>query len=293
MRAEPVLPEQLDLGGRQALEAQDAAAYGVVDVVVDVGDPVHQPHDPPLHGLGRLRPGVAEDALAHLLGEVEVLDPLHHPQRVLVVPERPAPALAHARVEHLLADVAERRVAEVVTEPDRLGEVLVQPERPRDVARDAAGLERVGEAGAVVVALGGDEHLGLVLEPPERLGVDDPVAVALERRAVLGVRLGACPAGGIGGRGERRPVRLLEALDALAEGGGGGGGGAAHQRDDCLRPAYRPPNAAAPRVELVELEPLGEVLPAARARRGCRPVRRRAPRRCRPASPLGPAATRP
>ena len=103
------------------------------------------------------------------------------------------PALAHALVEHLLADVAERRVPEVVPEPDRLGQVLVQPQRPRDGARDPAGLERVREPGAVVVALGRDEHLRLVLEPPERLRVHDPVAVALERRAVVGVRLLAQP----------------------------------------------------------------------------------------------------
>ena len=161
---------------------------------------------------------MAQDALAHLLGEVQVLDPLHHPERMLVVPEGPPPALADAGVEHLLADVTERRVAEVVPQADRLGEVLVQPERARHVARDAARLERVREAGAVVIALGRDEDLGLVLEAPERLRVDDPVAVALERRAVLRVGLRPRPAGGIGRRGERRAVRLLEALDALSEG---------------------------------------------------------------------------
>ena len=37
-----------------------------------------------------------------------------------------AEALAQAAVEHVLADVPERRMAEVVAEPDRLGEVLVQ-----------------------------------------------------------------------------------------------------------------------------------------------------------------------
>ena len=78
----------------------------------------------------------------------------------------------------------ERRVAEVVAQADRLGEVLVEAQGARHVARDAARLERVGQPGAVVVALGRDEHLGLVLEAPEGLGVHDPVAVALERGAV-------------------------------------------------------------------------------------------------------------
>ena len=72
-------------------------------------------------------------------------------------------------------------------------EVLVQPQRPRDGPRDPAGLERVREPGAVVVALRRDEHLGLVLEPPERLRVHDPVAVALERRSDRAVGLGLAP----------------------------------------------------------------------------------------------------
>ena len=92
-------------------------------------------------------------------------------------------------VEGLLAGVAERRVAEVVAERDRLGQVLVQPQRPGDGARDPGGLERVREPRAVVVALRVDEDLGLVLEAPERLAVDDAVAVALERRPAAGTPL--------------------------------------------------------------------------------------------------------
>jgi hypothetical protein len=39
----------------------------------------------------------------------------------------------------------------------------------------------MGEARPVVVALVVDENLGLVLQPPEGGGMDDAVAVALER----------------------------------------------------------------------------------------------------------------
>ena len=103
--------------------------------------------------------------------------------------EAAAAALAQRGVERVLAGVAEGRVAEVVAEPDRLGQVLVQAQRAGHRAGDPAGLERVGEPGPVVVALGGDEDLGLVLEPAEGLGVDDPVAVALERRPQRAVGL--------------------------------------------------------------------------------------------------------
>ena len=40
----------------------------------------------------------------------------------------------------------------------------------------------MGKPGPVVVSLRGQKHLSLVLQPPERLGVDYPVPVALETR---------------------------------------------------------------------------------------------------------------
>jgi hypothetical protein len=86
------------------------------------------------------------------------------------------------------------RVAEVVRQRDRLDQVLVQPQRPRDRTRELRHFERVREAGAKQVALMVEEHLGLVDQPAEGGGVDDAVAVALE----VGAR-------GRGGSGWRRP----------------------------------------------------------------------------------------
>ena len=66
-------------------------------------------------------PGVVEDAVADLPGEVQpaavLLEHLDDAERVLVVAERPPEALLEDRVERLLAGVTERRVAEVVAEP--------------------------------------------------------------------------------------------------------------------------------------------------------------------------------
>ena len=78
MRSEPVVPEQLDLGAWQVLEAQHAGPDGVVDVVVDVRHAVHEPDDPALEGVRRLRPGVTQDPVAHRRREVQPLDLLHH-----------------------------------------------------------------------------------------------------------------------------------------------------------------------------------------------------------------------
>ena len=128
---------------------------------------------------------------------------------MLVVVELAAEALFQALVEGVLADVPERRVAEVVTEPDRLDQILVERERPRDGARDRRDLERVGQARAVVVAQRGHEHLRLVRQAPERLAVHDPVAVALERGAQAAVILLARPVRRIGARRQRRELALL------------------------------------------------------------------------------------
>ncbi len=166
---------------------------------------------------------MAQDAVAHRLGEVEAaavaLEHVDHPQRLLVVAKAAPEALVQRAVERLLAGVAEGRVAEVVPEADRLGQVLVQPQRPRDGARDPAGLERVREPRAVVVALRGDEDLRLVLQPPEALRVHDPVAVALEGRAQAArAPRGALRAGRIRVGGERRQLLVLQRADAGLEG---------------------------------------------------------------------------
>jgi hypothetical protein len=94
-----------------------------------------------------------------------------------------------AFVERPLAGMAERRMAEIVGERQRLGQILVESERAGERARHLGDFERVGEPGAVMVALVEDEDLGLVLEPPERGGMDDAVAVAAEGAAACAGRL--------------------------------------------------------------------------------------------------------
>ena len=138
------------------------------------------------------RLGVAEDAVADWLGQVEpasvALQFVDDAQTLLVVPES-----GQRLGKRHLPGVAEWGVAEVVAQSDRLDQVLVQPQRPPDRPRDLRHLEGVGEAGAVMVARRGDEDLGLAHQPAERLGVDDPVAIALKRRAQIALILGQPP----------------------------------------------------------------------------------------------------
>ena len=97
---------------------------------------------------------------------------------------------------------------EVVGQRDRLDQVFVQPQRPRDRAPQLRHLQRMRQARAEQVAFVVQEHLGLVDQAPEGRRMDDAVAIALE----------------VGARGRRRLP---------------GGGGRATARDRRRRRARR------------------------------------------------------
>ena len=101
---------------------------------------------------------------------------------------RSAPA---GRVERVLARVAEGRVAHVVPSPIASMRSSFSRSARATTPGDPGRLERVRHARAVVVAGRVDEDLRLALQAPERLRVDDPVAVALERRADGSIRVPA------------------------------------------------------------------------------------------------------
>ena len=166
--------------------------------------------------------------------------------------------------------VAERRVAQVVREADRLGQRLVERECARDAARDLRHLQRVGQPGAVKVALVVDEDLGLVDEAAERRRMHDAVAVALvlgpvsrggsanrrPRDAGLALRIGgkrepgARSSGTAEVRGERSRAaplrRVVAGDDAVADAARAARGGSARQhllvhahQAECVRCADR------------------------------------------------------
>ena len=103
------------------------------------------------------------------------------PQRLGVVIE--AAVRRHELVEHLLARVAERRVAKIMRERQRFGEIVVEAERAGKRARDLADFERMGEPGAEMIALMRNKDLCLMGEPAEGRAMNDAVAIALKFRA--------------------------------------------------------------------------------------------------------------
>src|SRR5688572_31347023 len=114
--------------------------------------------------------------------------------------------------------MAKRRVAEIVAERDRFGQLLVQVQHLRYRARDLRYFQRVRQPRAVVIAGRRNKHLRLVLEPSEGLGVDDPIAIALERRTnrVLGLLVDAALAVSAL-RGLRRQDLALSLLELFTD----------------------------------------------------------------------------
>src|SRR5215471_10792108 len=110
---------------------------------------------------------------------------------------RKSPEASHLAVERFFAGMAERGVSKIMGERQGLGEILVEIKRPAYRARDLRHFEAVRQAGAVVVALVIDKDLGLVRQPAKRGRMDNPVAVALKRRAQRVLGLGMEPPAGL------------------------------------------------------------------------------------------------
>ena len=110
-----------------------------------------------------------------------------------------------------LPGMAEGRVPQVVTQGGGFGQILIQAQGPGHGAGDLGDLQRVGQAGAVMIPHRRQEHLGLVHQPPEGLTVDDPVPIPLVLGAQGGGVLGPLSppgifrTGGIGAKEQRLP----------------------------------------------------------------------------------------
>ena len=194
-------PDALRRGGaedaqglpRQVGHLEHAGPHAVVDIMVDVRDDVGNPGDltfnrhRPMIGICADRDAlfafrVLHDPIPDLPREIQTLATLLHdvddPKALLVVVE----ATRHEIVQHALTGVAERRVPQVVPERHRLSQLLVQPQHLGDRTGDLGHLEGVRQARPVMVAGWREEDLRLVLQASERLAVNDPISVTLERR---------------------------------------------------------------------------------------------------------------
>src|SRR5688572_17513638 len=129
-------------------------------------------------------------AFAHFPGEVQpgkawilLFEFLDDAQALAIVLK--AAMAAHKTIQHGFAFVTKGRVAKIVGESDGLGEIFIEPQRPRDVPGNACDLNRVRETRAEMIARAVQEDLRLVLKPAKPARVNDAVAIALVLRAPL------------------------------------------------------------------------------------------------------------
>ncbi len=131
-----------------------------------------------------------DDPFADLEGQIQprktgvaLLEAFDDAQGVQVVVEPVAEAL-HFAVQRLLAGMGERRMADIVGQRQRFGQILVQLQDVGQRARDLRDFDGVGQAVAEVVGEAGRENLRLGFQPAEGTGMNHAVAVALEGVAV-------------------------------------------------------------------------------------------------------------
>ena len=190
---------------RQILLAENACPDGIINVVIDIGNLVRTPHHLPLQRLRDVIAGVPQDAQPHFVGQVQthavLFQIVHHPQALLVMTE----GLAQAIGEGCLTGMTKGGVPQVMPHGNGLCQILVQSQRPGHGAGNAGHFQRVGHAGAVVVSLRAEEHLGFVHQAAECLAVDNAVVIPLEAGAhiVLHRLLLTGATGGLVGKGSK------------------------------------------------------------------------------------------
>src|SRR6516162_9144678 len=101
--------------------------------------------------------GVLNDTFAHLECEVQaaeggiaLLEVLDDAQCMKIVVEGQS-MLMHRRIESLLSGMAKWRMADVMNQCERLGQIGVEPQRSGDGARDLRNFQRVRQPVAEVV----------------------------------------------------------------------------------------------------------------------------------------------
>ena len=88
-------------------------------------------------------------------------------------------AAGHQLIQRILAGMAERRMAQVVAHGDGLRQILIEAQGPGNGSGNSGDLQGMGQAGAVMITLRVEKHLGLVHQTAKGLGMDDFVRIPL------------------------------------------------------------------------------------------------------------------
>ena len=180
---------------------ENAGPKRVIQIMVQVGDPIRAADAFALQRFRKAGPGMTENAVADLCGQIQTmtvpLQAVHHAQALLVVTE----AILQEMIQRPFSDMAERGVPEIMPQGDGLCQILVQAQGTGQRPRHLGHLEGMGQAGAIVIPLGREKDLGFKLQAAKGLAVNDPVPVPLIHRAQIAGGEGGLPARGLRGVG--------------------------------------------------------------------------------------------
>src|SRR3989338_181505 len=123
---------------------------------------------------------------------ITLLKVIDNPQALKVVVK--SPVTCHELRELILPRMPERRVTQVMCKRYRFNKVAVESKHLSNHAGDLAGLEGMGQPGAVIIPFMIDKNLSFVLQAPKSRAVDDTVAVPLKSSTVGVLCFGMLPA---------------------------------------------------------------------------------------------------
>jgi hypothetical protein len=78
--------------------------------------------------------------------------------------------------------MAKGRMAKIMDQSHTLGKVFVELQRTRQGSGNLGHFDRMGQPGAIMIPVMGNEDLRFVFQAPKGCCVDDPVAITLEIR---------------------------------------------------------------------------------------------------------------
>ena len=176
---------------------QDPGPQGIVQIVIQIGDPVRLPDAFRFRGFGPQGAGVAQNPAADLRRQVQaaavVFETVHHPEALLIMAE----ALRQKIVQGSLPDMPVGGMAKIMPQGDGLRQILVEPERPGDGSGHLSHLQGMGQPRPVMIPLGGEKNLGLELQPAKGLAVNNPIPVPLKGCSQIAGGLGPRPPGAV------------------------------------------------------------------------------------------------
>jgi hypothetical protein len=155
---------------------------------------------------------MAADAVPDFPGQIQPgtlpapsFQEVDHPEALLGMTK----TTGNRSIQCIFSRMTEGGMPEIMPQGYGLREVFVQTQGLGHGARDLRYFQRVGQAGAIVIAERYEEYLRLVFEPPERLGVDDAIAIALESGTDIALGFSPGATAGVGRPGGERRQGLV------------------------------------------------------------------------------------